>query len=56
MRIFPSLAKKIAQAMANPRVFFDITADGQPLGRIIMELNADVVPRTAGTIYNFNSP
>ncbi|CAF0778147.1 unnamed protein product [Brachionus calyciflorus] len=33
--------------MANPRCFFDITADGQPLGRIIMELNADVVPRTA---------
>merc|ERR1719219_122839 len=31
----------------NPVVFFDLTADGAPLGRIEMELFADVVPRTA---------
>jgi peptidylprolyl isomerase len=31
----------------NPKVFFDVTADGSPLGRITMELFADVTPKTA---------
>jgi len=34
-------------AEANPIVFFDMTLGGEPLGRIKMELFANVVPRTA---------
>ena len=30
-----------------PRCFLDITADGEKLGRIVVELRADVVPKTA---------
>ncbi|KAF6154837.1 hypothetical protein GIB67_033866 [Kingdonia uniflora] len=33
--------------MANPKVFFDMTVGGTPSGRIIMELYADITPRTA---------
>ncbi|ORZ23907.1 cyclophilin-like domain-containing protein [Lobosporangium transversale] len=33
--------------MVNPRVFFDIDIDGHRIGRIVMELFADEVPRTA---------
>jgi cyclophilin family peptidyl-prolyl cis-trans isomerase len=33
--------------MNRPRTFFDVTADGKPLGRITFELFNDVVPKTA---------
>ncbi|KAK7812771.1 hypothetical protein U0070_013833 [Myodes glareolus] len=33
--------------MVNPIVFFDIAADGEPLGGVFFELFADKVPKTA---------
>ncbi|KAL1850801.1 Peptidyl-prolyl cis-trans isomerase-like 1 [Paecilomyces lecythidis] len=37
----------------NPVVFFDVALGGQPLGRVKMELFADVVPRTAENFRQF---
>ena len=33
--------------MPNPQVFFDVTIGDKPAGRIVMELYADTVPKTA---------
>ena len=32
----------------KPIVFFDVSVDGLQVGRIVMELRADVVPKTSG--------
>ncbi|KAL1960747.1 hypothetical protein VTO42DRAFT_6577 [Malbranchea cinnamomea] len=37
----------------NPIVFFDITLGGEPLGRIKMELFANITPRTAENFRQF---
>lgn len=33
--------------MSRPIVFFDLTIGGEPTGRVIFELYADLVPKTA---------
>lgn len=33
--------------MDNPRTFLDIEIGGEPAGRLVLSLYADVVPRTA---------
>merc|ERR1712023_569593 len=33
--------------MSNPRVFFDMTIGGGAVGRVVFELYADTVPKTA---------
>lgn len=42
-----------AESSANPVVFFDISIGGQAVGRIKMELFADVVPKTAENFRQF---
>ncbi|CAK5110896.1 unnamed protein product [Meloidogyne enterolobii] len=37
----------------NPVVFFDVAAGGAPIGRIVMELFADVCPKTAENFRQF---
>ncbi|XP_067828595.1 peptidyl-prolyl cis-trans isomerase-like isoform X1 [Heptranchias perlo] len=41
------LRSRSAMAAKKPQVYMEISADGEPLGRITMELRADLVPKTA---------
>merc|ERR1712191_5077 len=43
----PSTRLFATAIMSNPKVFFDVSISSANIGRIVMELRADVVPRTA---------
>ncbi|KAL7413033.1 peptidyl-prolyl cis-trans isomerase [Mrakia frigida] len=42
-----TLATLAESSATNPRVFFDITIGGKPAGKVVFELYASVVPKTA---------
>src|SRR3954453_5061538 len=40
-------ARPLSEGPSMDRVYFDIAADGKPLGRVVIELAPDPVPKTA---------
>ena len=46
-------AETSSSSIINPIVFFDVSIGGQGMGRIKMELFADVVPKTAENFRQF---
>lgn len=45
--LYSAVALRFASTQAEKKVYFDVTADGEALGRVVMKLHTDVVPKTA---------
>ncbi|XP_059051257.1 peptidyl-prolyl cis-trans isomerase-like [Achroia grisella] len=45
--LYSAAALRFASTQPEKKVFFDVTADGESLGRVVMKLHSDVVPKTA---------
>ncbi|XP_039761006.1 peptidyl-prolyl cis-trans isomerase-like isoform X1 [Pararge aegeria] len=45
--VYSAAALRFASTQPEKKVYFDVTADGEPLGRIVMKLNTEEVPKTA---------
>ncbi|XP_063548472.1 peptidyl-prolyl cis-trans isomerase-like isoform X1 [Cydia strobilella] len=45
--VYSAAALRYASSQQEKKVFFDITADGEPLGRIVIKLHTEDVPKTA---------
>ena len=43
----PAWSQPLPEKKMLPKCFLDIAVDGRPLGRIVVELRSDVVPKTA---------
>jgi len=45
--IIALIIRRLFATMSNPKCFFDMSVGGAPAGRIVIEVYADVVPKTA---------
>ncbi|XP_073958013.1 peptidyl-prolyl cis-trans isomerase-like isoform X2 [Choristoneura fumiferana] len=45
--VYSAAALRFASTQPEKKVFFDVTADGESLGRVVMKLYTDEVPKTA---------
>lgn len=45
--VYSAATLRFASTQADSKVFFDVTADGEPLGRIVIKLENELVPKTS---------